>query len=281
MQSDVMRRLRDPREKFRNALMILFGILFWLLILAVCVGLIMKGRAAALLVYAAYVVLAVLISLIAAAFYRARAFGHFVLLSERQFPHLHAMVTEGAAALGFKTPPRAFLFNSNGVFNAHARRLLGKRYVFLTSALVEADTDAQIRFVIGHELGHHAAGHLAWGKNLLKLPAHAVPFLGPAYARSRELTCDRVGAYLAQDPHAARSALQMLACGCARLNASMDADAFELQEEMVPPIAGWLLNAFSHYPRTTRRVRAVRSFMASRDAAPAAPAMHAAASPAE
>jgi Zn-dependent protease with chaperone function len=37
---------------------------------------------------------------------------------------------------------------------------LGSRYVFLTSALVEATNDAQVRFVVGHEIGHHAAGHL-------------------------------------------------------------------------------------------------------------------------
>ena len=83
-----------------------------------------------------------------------------VLLGPNQFPELHAMVGDAARVLGMDTPPKAFLYNSNGLINAFARRLLGGRFVFLTSALVEASSDEQVRFVVGHELGHHAAGHL-------------------------------------------------------------------------------------------------------------------------
>jgi len=48
-------------------------------------------------------------------------------------------------------------------------------------------------------LGITRPGISTGGLNLLKLPGWIVPFLGAAYSRSRELTCDRVGAYLAQD----------------------------------------------------------------------------------
>ncbi len=113
---------------------------------------------------------------------------------------------------------------------------------------------------MGHELGHHAAGHLSFWKNLLLFPGKLVPLLGAAYHRSRELTCDRVGAYLVQDQDAARSALAMLACGSARLNAQLNRDAFEAQEEMVPGFSGWLLHIFSPYPRLTARVAAVASY---------------------
>jgi predicted Zn-dependent protease len=82
--------------------------------------------------------------------------------------------------------PKAFLYNSNGLFNAFARRMFGGQYLFLTSALVDAENDEQVRFVIGHELGHHAAGHLDPWMNLIRLPANLVPFLGLAYSRARE-----------------------------------------------------------------------------------------------
>ena len=185
---------------------------------------------------------------------RAYIYGHYVLIGPEQFPELHQMVAEGAANIGLAEAPQAFVFNSAGLINALAVRLMGANYVWLTSALIDADTDAQVRFVIGHELGHHAAGHLDWRKNLLMLPGWIVPFLGQAYSRSRELTCDRVGAYLAQDLDAARSALQVLACGSIKLNPLMNQQAFEAQEQMVPPIAGLIVHIFSYYPRLSRRV---------------------------
>ncbi len=148
--------------------------------------------------------------------------------------------------------------------NAFAMRLFGQRYLMLTSAIVDADSDAQLRFVIGHELGHHAAGHLDGFRNFLKLPAHFVPLLGSAWSRGRELTCDRIGAALAEDLEASRGALQMLACGSARLNAQMNRAAFEAQERLVPPIAGRILHILSPYPRHTARVRALTAHFGGR-----------------
>ncbi|WP_242538847.1 M48 family metallopeptidase [Trinickia acidisoli] len=131
-------------------------------------------------------------------------------------------------------------------------------YVFLTSALIDANSDAQVRFLIGHELGHHAAGHLNPWLNALKLPAHLVPFLGKAYSRSREYTCDSIGTYLSKDIHASRNALQMLGCGCRRLNTSMNCDAFVAQEQRVPAIFGFFTEITRTHPRLTRRVAAIR-----------------------
>jgi Zn-dependent protease with chaperone function len=175
---------------------------------------------------------------------------------------LHRLVEDGAAQVGLTPTPTAFVYNSNGLINAFARRLFGGRFIFLTSAIIDADSDEQVKFVIGHELGHHAAGHLNLFKNIVKGPAHFIPFLGPAYSRSRELTCDRIGAYLSNDMQASRTALTMLACGCRRLNASLNCDAFEAQERLVPGFWGWVSLIFARYPRTTQRVIGVSAFFA-------------------
>jgi Zn-dependent protease with chaperone function len=163
------------------------------------------------------------------------------------------MVVAGSQEIGLPEPPKTFLYNSNGLLNAFARRLLRGRYVFLTSALVDATSDAQVRFVIGHELGHHAAGHLNPWMNTLKLPGYLIPFLGPAYSRSREYTCDTIGAYLSKDFAASRSSLQMLGCGCRRLN-----------QAMVPTIFGFLTEIFRSHPRLTRRVAAIQEAITQR-----------------
>ena len=258
MANSLASELRHPKERTWGGVMTVLGILVWAVIVLVIAFMVSQGRGLVLLPLVFYGVLIWLFYLIAAAFYRARAFGHFVLLSEQQCPSLYRLLTDSAAEIGLAKLPVAFVYNSNGLINAFARRLLGKPYVFLTSSLMDADTDAQVRFVIGHELGHHAAGHLDWRKNLLKLPAHVIPFLPQAYSRGRELTADRIGAFLAHDIDASRGALQMLACGSARLNPLLNHEAFAAQEAMVPGFFGWLLAIFSYYPRTTQRVLALR-----------------------
>jgi Zn-dependent protease with chaperone function len=260
MQQTV-KTLRTGKEKTYGALMIGFGALLWIVIIAGAgVGLTNPKAAPVIGVYLGYAVAIWLFILIAAAAYRATAFGNMTLLGPKQFPKLYAMVVAGSNEIGLPEPPKTFLYNSNGIFNAFARRLRGGRYVFLTSALVDADSDAQVRFVIGHELGHHAAGHLNPWMNTLKLPAHLVPFLGRAYSRARESTCDNIGCYVSKDFAVAQTSLQMLGCGCRRLNAEMNCEAFMEQEAMVPSIFGFLTEIFRTHPRLTRRVAAINAF---------------------
>jgi Zn-dependent protease with chaperone function len=257
-------RFKHSKEKFYGALTLIIGILVWTAILGLLAAELLRGRTEVALVILAYVGAFWLFSFIVRALTRAYMVGHFVMVGPDQFPHLHQMVVEGAKRVGLRQVPTTFVYNSSGVMNAMALRLVGRtRYIWLTSALIDCDDDDQVRFVIGHELGHHVAGHLDEPWSYLRLPGLFVPFLGPAYSRARELTCDRIGAYVGNSLPAARSALQMLACGSAKLNARMNPAAFEAQEKMVPAIAGFILHAFSGYPRLTRRVEAVTRFHAA------------------
>jgi Zn-dependent protease with chaperone function len=254
---NVVEQMRHAKERRYGQLMMICGGALWGALALLLVVSLLTGQSSLFALLLIYIIYGLLVwggVVIAKILTRAYIFGHYVLIGPEQFPELHQMVVEGAATVGLREAPKAFVFNSGGLINAFALRLMGGSYVWLTSALVDADTDAQVRFAIGHELGHHAAGHLDWRMNLLRLPGWIVPFLGAAYSRSRELTCDRVGAYVAQDLDAARSALQVLACGSIRLNRAMNQQAFEAQERMVPTTAGFIVHIFSYYPRLSRRV---------------------------
>ncbi len=247
--------LRHPKEKIYGVILAVIGGLVWF---ALAAFIVLTANLPLLAMVLFYCLIFWLASIIVRALLRAYMMGHFVMVGPEQFPHLHRMVVEGAAAIGLDETPITFVYNSSGVMNAMALRLIGRRrYVWLTSQLIDADDNEQVRFVIGHELGHHAAGHLDAFPFLVKLPGHLIPFLGAAYSRARELTCDRVGAALSGNLDASRSALQMLACGSAKLNAAMNPAAFQAQDELVPSIAGWILHIFSHYPRHTARVAAL------------------------
>lgn len=257
--SSIVNQLRNGKERTYRVLTLVIGIVLWpVLVLGVLASLASPTAGTLVGVYVVYGLLIWLFYFIASLFYRANAFGNMILLGPQQFPDLHEMVVAGSKELGFRQTPKTFLYNSNGLFNAFARRILGGNFVFLTSALVEASSNEQVKFVIGHELGHHAAGHLNGWLNFLRAPSQAVPFLGAAYSRSREYTCDSIGAYLSKDLTASRSSLQMLGCGCRRLNTVMSCEAFLAQEAMVPSVFGFLNEIIRGHPRLTRRVAAIR-----------------------
>ncbi|GAB6853994.1 hypothetical protein JCM15831A_10180 [Asaia astilbis] len=189
-----------------------------------------------------------------AALFRARMFGNSIALTKEQFPELYDIFVDASQQLGLKKTPEAFIYNSHGVMNAVAVMFARGRYVLLTSAIVEIEEHEQLRFIIGHELAHHALGHLGFFKHVLRLPGCLVPFLYSAYSRAREFSCDAVGAALLEDKIHALTALQMLACGARRLNSGLNPRAFAAQERHVPRIAGFCREIMMTHPRTTRRV---------------------------
>ncbi|MCX8255281.1 hypothetical protein RHAL1_01465 [Beijerinckiaceae bacterium RH AL1] len=257
--------LRHSKEQLYGTLILIFGIAIWLLLALVLVaGALAQNSFAQLIILVVEIAIFALIIFIMGLFHRAYLFGHAVLITERQFPQLHASLQRGAEKLGLASVPQSFLYNSNGLVNAFAARMGARSMVLITSAIVDVDTQAQVDFIIGHELGQHAAGHLSPWKNFLKLPGTFVPLLSTAYHRARELTADRIGAYCVDDLAAARGGLAMLACGSAKLNAGLDLDAFAAQEKMVPPVTGFLLHIFSTYPRLTRRIAEVEAYFRRR-----------------
>jgi hypothetical protein len=129
--------------------------------------------------------------------------------------------------------------------------------VILLSDLVDQCEDPrQLDFVIAHELAHHAAGHVA--RQFFLLPFRMVPWLGAAYSRACEYTCDRAGLHAAGEPEAAMRGLAVLAAG-GKLAARVDLAAFEAQRLEAGGfwMAVWELTA-SH-PFLCKRVAALRA----------------------
>lgn len=267
--------IRHPKEKSYGGIMLVVGCVLWGLLGIGLIFSLLTGDFGPVIVFIVYAAAAWFFGYVAKALLHAYMVGHYVKVSPEQFPILYRIVEEAARDVGLTETPQTYVYNSNGVMNAMALKLVGRhRYIWLTSAIIDADSPLQVRFVIGHELGHHVAGHLDGLGWVLRLPGHMIPFIGAAYSRARELTCDRVGAWLVQDTTVSRTALQMLACGSAKLNSHMNPDAFMRQERDVPAIAGLVLHIFSHYPRLTRRVEAVGQWEAA--AASTRPTMQAA-----
>jgi Zn-dependent protease with chaperone function len=139
--------------------------------------------------------------------------GDAVKLSPDQLPHLHQRVVEAAGKLEMKKVPEAYVLQAGGALNAFATKFIGRNFIVLFSDLVDAcDPEGkEIDAIIGHELGHLALGHLRWLTVLA--PARFLPWLGAAYSRACEYSCDRCGMEVAGDLHSACRGLSVLAAG--------------------------------------------------------------------
>lgn len=256
--NDIVKIYKTSKESTYNFILCTIGVIIYA---SVVYSLVAMERDAlmSLLPLIFYFVVIILFFAISAWLFRANAMGNMILITGDQFPHIHKMVVEGANKLGLKSVPDTFLYNSNGLFNAFARETLGRKYLMLTSSLVDATNDEQVKFVIGHELGHHAAGHLTFIGFWLRFPARIIPLLHKAYSRQCEYTCDKIGYFISRDVDSSCSAIQMLGCGCQKLNGKMNLFAFEKQEDLVPSTSGFIVEIFRSHPRLTRRVIALKN----------------------
>lgn len=187
--------------------------------------------------------------------------GSAVKLGPSQFPELHARVVELAHRAGLTEVPDAYLMQAGGSLNALATKLFRGRMIVLFSDLLDAcgDDDAARDMVIGHELGHLRSGHLdLWW---LKAPGMLFPFLGSAYSRACEYTCDRWGAALADDRGGATRGLAILAAG-GKLGPAVHLPSYVAQREDLD--TGWMTIGrwLSGYPPLSARIEAIEPALA-------------------
>ncbi len=130
----------------------------------------------------------------------------------------------------------------------------------LVDLMLKRNKIDELSMIIGHELGHHAAGHTNPWKNLLLKPATFIPLLGAAYGRACELTADRIGYAVTRNHTAAQNALVAIALGSESLANDTNIDEFLLQEKEIPEFMGFIHKIFSTHPRMTRRVIEIANF---------------------
>ncbi|WP_340540196.1 M48 family metallopeptidase [Nocardioides sp. GXZ039] len=153
--------------------------------------------------------------------------GTAVRVDERQFPTLHYLLRDAGRVLDVDGPLPELYVRADPTLNAMTIGL-DKPVIVLNSALVDLLEEDELRFVVGHELGHALSGHAVYRTLLLRLinltgVLGSVPLGGLGlraiiaalyeWARKSELSADRAGLLATQDPAAATRAHMQLASG--------------------------------------------------------------------
>jgi Zn-dependent protease with chaperone function len=242
--------LINTRERFLYAVMVVVSLVVYGAL--VLVGLAKPEAAASIVMYA---LIFSLVGMFAHGLALGRVRGNAVRVSEKQFPQLHKLAATHARRLGLKQVPAVYVLQSGGLLNAFATRFLGRDFVIVYSDILElalAQGEAAVGFIMGHELGHVWRGHLK--HRWLTLPGRLMPYLGVAYSRACEYTCDRIGAYC--QPEGAISGLLALAAG-KQLHTHVDVREYAAQA--VNDTGFWIRRAeiMSSHPLLPKRIAAL------------------------
>ena len=189
-----------------------------------------------------------------------------VRASEQQFPHIYETLRDGAYILDLPNVPELYIWQ-NPMVNAMA---IGtdKPFIVITTGMVNLCDAEELRFVVGHELGHVLSGHAVYRTMLFHLINLAqriawmpIGYLGlraiiwglEEWYRKSELSCDRAGLLAGQDVDAARRALMKLAGGAHMSELSPDAFHQQAHEyDAVPDVGRACSSCCSCRGRRTR-----------------------------
>ena len=213
---------------------------------------------------------------------RRRLLATSVRLSERMASSVHRTADECIEKLAIDIPVELYVFASPQYNAACFKPEDGRLFVMFSSGLLEAFTGSELRFVMGHELGHHLyrhhdipIGYLLRGPNR---PSARLALELFAWSRYAEISADRAGAHCAQDLHGVAKALFKLASGLSDKLIEFNLTDFlaqvdEMQLEQAEPGQGapnedW----FATHPFSPLRVKALelydRSALARNDGMP-------------
>lgn len=212
---------------------------------------------------------------------RMQLLGTAVRVSERQFPRLHRLQADAATVLDAPELPELYV-NASPLFNAMTIGI-DKPKIVVNSALVDLLDDDELRFVMGHEMGHALSGHalyrtllqyiLTFGLTLTAVPFGTIGLMAlrsalSEWSRKSELSSDRAGLLATQDVQAAIRVNMKLASGghLADLDQTefmAQAHDFEDTEDLRDSIAKLILVDASTHPMHVARASEIRRWVDS------------------
>jgi Zn-dependent protease with chaperone function len=152
--------------------------------------------------------------------------GTAVRVDHRQFPRVYQLYAQAADTLDVQKLPLLYVYSDP---RPQAMALgIDHPFVIVNSGMLDLLDDDELRFVLGHELGHVLSGHALYTTMLMQLlrVSNALSWLPIGafglraviaalyeWSRKAELSSDRAGLLATQDPAAALRCHMKLASG--------------------------------------------------------------------
>ena len=179
-----------------------------------------------------------------------------------QLPHIWRAYVDVGRRLGLAQLPPLYIRQEGGLINAFAARAGRKKQVMVMAGLLDAvgDDEAALKFILGHELGHHIAQHTNSWKPLLLAPLDMIVvgvFAHTALSRGQEFTADRYGCIGCGDVAGAERAMLALTAG--RWGREADV-AVAMSQERELTLWNHLMEISATHPNFIRRIEAMRAF---------------------
>ena len=200
--------------------------------------------------------------------------------------HHRALLQEGVLVSPQKTPRLAGLANDcqarlrpgqvqviiapSRQLNAYTFGLSSPKVIVINSRMLDVMDEDELRFVIGHEMGHVALGH-SWLNTLLGGMAGVPVSLGSAllltltfrsWNRSCEYSADRAGLLACAKPQKAISALVKLVAGNIGSPAELQ-QALQMIERQEETLGSILSETLSTHPMIIKRIEQIRAYAAT------------------
>ena len=192
------------------------------------------------------------------------------------YNYLYEIVVECADCLNMPVP---YVIVSDSVKGINACTAGTDQFAFIavSSMLSAIMSREQLKFVIGHEMGHLALGHVVYhtAMNLMGIAGSMLPLVGPvidktlslplnAWSRRSEISADRAGLICCQDVHVAKTALFRLEAGFMDIS-NIDVDAYVMESEKVleSSTLGKLAEITHKHPIIPKRIKALDDFARS------------------
>lgn len=176
-----------------------------------------------------------------------------VKITPEQFGDIYSKVEEYSKKLKLKKIPDVYLMQSGGLLNAFATRFLFKDIVVIYSDVLELayeQGENAVNFIIAHELAHIKRKHMSKKKYIIC--AELIPFLGLAYSRACETTCDQIATILTDK--LPLDGLLVLAAG-KKLYKKVNSDLFVADADKERGFWNWLAEVSSTHPTLATRVK--------------------------